>query len=114
MELYDNIVLNRRRRAEWEMDFSSTYLLHAFSTSRYLDFINPKTILSRTSNFGVATYDVVKKMRADGLISGNEDGKSLSPEEAGELMHKLEPGIVPLPPPGDDVVESTELKEVSS
>ncbi|KAH6625759.1 hypothetical protein C7974DRAFT_206923 [Boeremia exigua] len=75
MELYENLVLNRRRRAEWEMDFSATYLLHGFSMSHYLDFINPKTILSRTSNLGVATYDVVKKMKSDGLISGNEDGK---------------------------------------
>ncbi|KAJ8109852.1 hypothetical protein OPT61_g7155 [Boeremia exigua] len=75
MELYENIVLNRRRRSDWEMDFSSTYLLHAFSMARYYDYINPKTILSRTSNFGIATYDVVTKMRADGLISGEEDAQ---------------------------------------
>ena len=39
--------------------------------------INPNTILSRRSNFGVATYEAVKKMKADGIISGNEDGKEL-------------------------------------
>ena len=79
MELYENVVLNRRRRAEWEMDFSSTYLLHGFSMGRYGNWINPKTILSRTSNFGVATYDAVKKMKEDGIITGNEDGSELLP-----------------------------------
>ncbi|KZM23864.1 hypothetical protein ST47_g4974 [Ascochyta rabiei] len=34
-------------------------------------------ILSRTSNFGVATYDAVVKMREDGIISGEENGKAL-------------------------------------
>ncbi|KAF2995578.1 hypothetical protein E8E13_004418 [Curvularia kusanoi] len=92
MKLYDDVVLNRRRRAEWEMDFSSTYLLHAFSTGHHLEFINPKTILSRTSNFGVATYDVVKKMREDGLITGEEDGteKEVDVGEVGEGMDEVE------------------------
>lgn len=79
MELYENVVLNRRMRADWEMDFSSTYLLHGFSMSSYGDWINPKTLLSRTSNFGVATYDVVKQMKEDGIITGNEDGKEPLP-----------------------------------
>ncbi|KAJ4986106.1 hypothetical protein SVAN01_08370 [Stagonosporopsis vannaccii] len=60
MELYERIMLNRRRRAEWEMDFSST-----------------------TSNCVVATYDAVKKMKADGLIGGDEDEKE--PGKSGEL-----------------------------
>lgn len=94
MELYDNVVLNRRKRAGWEMDFSSTYLLHGFSMSQYLDYINPKTILSRTSNFGVATYEVVKKMKADGLISGNEDGEEPLEgfdglDKTGDLIHAI-------------------------
>ncbi len=45
---------------------------------RYLDFVNPKTILSRTTNFGIATYEVVKKMKEDGLIKGDEDGTELA------------------------------------
>jgi hypothetical protein len=117
MELYNNIVLNRRRRAEWEMDFSSTYLLHGFSMSHYLDYINPKTILGRTSNFGVATYDAVKKMRADGLISGNEDGKEpldLPDEldEAGDLTHGLNTDSSPHPldSPKEDIFELPEVK----
>ncbi|KNG45404.1 glycoside hydrolase family 31 protein [Stemphylium lycopersici] len=73
MELYDNAVMNRRRRAQWEMDFSSTYMLHAFALHEYYEFVNPKTILSRTSNFGVATYDIVRHMVDQGYISGDEE-----------------------------------------
>ncbi|KAJ4331806.1 hypothetical protein N0V95_009808 [Ascochyta clinopodiicola] len=92
MELYDNVVLNRRRRADWELDFSSTYLLHGFSMSHYHNWINPKTILSRTSNFGVATYDAVVQMRKDGIVSGEEDGKELLelPPDMLELEDPLE------------------------
>jgi hypothetical protein len=77
MELYDNALLNRQRHADWEMDFSSSYLLHGISMDKYHDWINPKTILSRTSNFGVAMYDVIRWMQEDGLVSGDEDGKEL-------------------------------------
>ncbi|KAF3031194.1 hypothetical protein E8E11_000872 [Didymella keratinophila] len=73
MELYANDVRSRRRRAGWEMDFSSTYLLHAFSMSQYLDYVNPSIILSRTTNFGIATYDVVKKMQVLGYVSATGD-----------------------------------------
>ncbi|KAI4645562.1 uncharacterized protein J4E78_009476 [Alternaria triticimaculans] len=72
MELYDNAIANRRRRAQWEMDFSSTYMLHGFAMHEYYKYINPSTILSRTSNFGVATYDIVRHMVDQGYISGNE------------------------------------------
>lgn len=73
MELYDNAVNNRRRRAEWEMDFSSTYMLHAFALGGYQEYVNPKIIMNRTSNFGIATYDVVKHMVDLGYIDGNEE-----------------------------------------
>ena len=123
MELYENVVMNRRRRAEWENDFSATYLLHAFGTSHHLEFISPKVILSRTSNFGVATYEVVRKMRDDGLISG-EEGWEVDDEEDGEEdekedeevdenegvneeadgpIHGLTPGVEPLPNEGEIV-----------
>ena len=38
----------------------------------YYKYINPSTILSRTSNFGVATYNIVRHMVDQGYISGNE------------------------------------------
>ncbi|KAJ4314671.1 hypothetical protein N0V94_006352 [Neodidymelliopsis sp. IMI 364377] len=77
IELYKNTLLNRQRRADWEMDFSSAYMLHGTSMEKYHDWINPETILSRTSNFGVAMYDIVRWMQEDGLVSGDEDGKGL-------------------------------------
>ena len=109
MELYESVVFNRRRRAEWENDFSATYLLHAFGTSHHLKFISPKVILSRTSNFGVATYEVVKKMRDDELVSGEEgwegdeqegekdDKEESETEEADGLTHEPAPDLEPSP-----------------
>lgn len=121
MELYENVVLNRRRRAEWEMDFSSTYLLHGFSMSRYLDYINPKTILSRTSNFGVATYDAVKTMKAHGLITGNEDEKELlelpnALDETEDPIQGLRTDSTPHPldAPKDDIPDFPGTEDVSS
>lgn len=73
IELYDIVVQNRRSRREWEMDFSATYMLHAFATGKYSDRINPRTILSRTSNYGIATYHVVKAMVEHGLVNGTEE-----------------------------------------
>jgi hypothetical protein len=72
IEVYDMIVKNRRARREWEMDFSSSYMLHAFSTGSYRQHINPKTILSWTSNYGVATWPIVKALVAQGVIDGTE------------------------------------------
>lgn len=66
---YNTAVQNRRVRTEWEMDFSSSYMLHAFATGRYQNFINPDIILSRTSNYGVATYSIVKEMKNRGLFN---------------------------------------------
>ncbi|KAJ4329689.1 hypothetical protein N0V87_010651 [Didymella glomerata] len=97
LELYANDVRNRRRRAGWEMDFSSTYLLHAFSMSQYLDYVNPSTILSRTSNFGIATYDVVRKMQVLGYISatgGDDDDDADNvdgDDKPAELLPEHEP-----------------------
>lgn len=73
MELYENAVNNRRRRVEWEMDFSSTYMLHAFGMGSYQQLIVPKVIMSRTSKFGIATYDTVKRMVDLGYINGDEE-----------------------------------------
>ncbi|KAJ4363455.1 hypothetical protein N0V83_009748 [Neocucurbitaria cava] len=72
LEMYDSIVKNRRARRDWEMDFSASYMLHAFGTSGYQQYINPRAVLSRRSNFGIATYAIVKAMVAEGLIEGTE------------------------------------------
>ncbi|KAF1938310.1 hypothetical protein EJ02DRAFT_457993 [Clathrospora elynae] len=72
IKAYDLVVKNRRARREWEMDFSSSYMLHAFATSRYQHHINPRMILSRTSNYGIATWSIVKAMVEQGLIEGTE------------------------------------------
>jgi hypothetical protein len=99
MELYESVVFNRRRRAEWENDFSATYLLHAFGTSRHLEFISPKVILSRTSNFGVATYEVVKMMRDDGFVGEEEGWEGIEmedEEEATGLTQEFALGADPL------------------
>jgi hypothetical protein len=69
-----------------------------------LEFISPKVILSRTSNFGVATYEVVKMMMADGLVGGEEgwednekeDEDEDDKEEATGLTHELPSGADPL------------------
>lgn len=73
MTKYQTAVANRRLRREWEWDLSSTYTLHAFGQSHYNEWITPKKILARTSNFGVALWGVVKQMVDDGVISGMED-----------------------------------------
>ncbi|KAF1828310.1 hypothetical protein BDW02DRAFT_584576 [Decorospora gaudefroyi] len=73
VEVYDAIVKMRRARRDWEWDFSSSYMLHAFGTSVHSRHVNPKLILSRTSNYGVATWAIVKAMVAQGLIDGTED-----------------------------------------
>ena len=73
MEIYQESLSNRRSRREWEWDLSSTYTLHAFGQSKYNKWITPKKILSRTSNYGVAVWETVKKMVDDGVITGDED-----------------------------------------
>jgi hypothetical protein len=73
IELYENAIANRRRRAEWEIDFSATYMLHAFGTGNHLEYITPKIILSRTSNFGIATYDTVRHMMDLGYLNAEDE-----------------------------------------
>ncbi|EUC32584.1 hypothetical protein COCCADRAFT_37527 [Bipolaris zeicola 26-R-13] len=60
MEIYEIAIQNCRRRTEWEMDF-------------FFDYVNPKTILSRTSNFGVATYGIVRHMVDMGYVGEDEE-----------------------------------------
>jgi hypothetical protein len=77
IEIYENMVQNRRRRMHWEMDFSATYLLHAFGQGQNNVNITPKKILARTSNYGIATWPVVEKMKEEGHIEGDEDEQVL-------------------------------------
>lgn len=73
MQLYDIMVQNRRNRREWEMDLSATYLLHAFGQGHYNEWITPKKILERKSNYGIAVWPTVRRMVEDGVITGKED-----------------------------------------
>ncbi|KAK3197040.1 hypothetical protein GRF29_1536g375800 [Pseudopithomyces chartarum] len=73
VEAYQTVLWNRRARAEWEWEFSSSYTIHAFGQSHYYEWVTPKKILGRTSNYGVAAWSIVKKMVKDGAISGKED-----------------------------------------
>ena len=84
------------------MGFSSTYLLHGFSISYYQDHINLRTLLSRTSIFGVDTCDAAKKMIANGIVIGNDDGKELDLEFPGEL--DLDETPPPLDIPAEDIL----------
>lgn len=66
------------RFADWEKDYSSTYLLHAFSPVRSgfkvegFDHITPRYVLERKSNYARATYPVAKIMYDQGLIEIND------------------------------------------
>ncbi|KAF2867788.1 hypothetical protein BDV95DRAFT_581809 [Massariosphaeria phaeospora] len=73
MDIYDNMVANRRRRLDWEMDLSATYMLHAFGQGQHNNDITPKRILARTSNYGVATWAIVKRMKEEGHVKGHEE-----------------------------------------
>lgn len=62
------------RFLEWERDWSSTYLLHAFTPDRWshnvegFQNITPRYVLERQSNFARAVYPVAKIMYDRGLI----------------------------------------------
>jgi hypothetical protein len=62
------------RFASWERDWSTTYLLHAFSPQRFgrnisgFDHITPRYVLERRSNFARAVYPVAKRMYDEGLL----------------------------------------------
>jgi hypothetical protein len=58
---------------QWEMDISATYLLHAFGQGQNNHNITPKKILSRTSNYGIATWPIVQRMKEEGHIEGDEN-----------------------------------------
>ncbi|ORX94067.1 hypothetical protein BCR34DRAFT_580194 [Clohesyomyces aquaticus] len=67
---------NKRKGADWEMDFSDTYLLHAFKSRGHKNEgwykewkgITVKYVMDRNSNFARAAYPLVKRMVEEGLV----------------------------------------------
>ncbi|KAF2205723.1 hypothetical protein GQ43DRAFT_359583, partial [Delitschia confertaspora ATCC 74209] len=68
LAIYDSMEEDKKRKADWEMDLSATYLLHAFGQSKNNEQITPKKILGRASNYAVATWPIVKNMVREGLV----------------------------------------------
>jgi len=67
---------HKTRNQDWEMDFSSTYFLHAFN--RNVDIpgfhgVTVKYILDRKSNFALATWPVVQMGIKEGVFSVADD-----------------------------------------
>lgn len=66
----------------WARDWSSSYLLHAFTPDRWgheiegFTHITPRYVLERKSNFARAVYPIARQMYEDGLIdvSDSYDG----------------------------------------
>ncbi|KAK2729781.1 glycosyl transferase [Colletotrichum kahawae] len=66
--------------SSWPLDWKATYFLHAFTPDWNVIPINgfqgitPQYVLSRQSNYALATYPVVKDMYINGLVT-MEDGE---------------------------------------
>jgi hypothetical protein len=71
------------RFPKWERDWSSTYLLHAFTPDRSshkvegFEEITPRYVLERQSNFARAVYPVTKIMYDKGLIGVDDSHTGL-------------------------------------
>ena len=80
--LNDNIEQMKRdaKKADWEIDYSTSYFLHAFKPdkSEHIenfdrdDGITVKYVLARLSNFALAVYPAVKHAIDAGVISAND------------------------------------------
>ncbi|KAK3935073.1 hypothetical protein QBC46DRAFT_462284 [Diplogelasinospora grovesii] len=59
---------------DWARDWSTTYMLHAFTPDRGgrkiegYDHISPRYVLERQSNFARAVYPIAKRMYDEGLV----------------------------------------------
>lgn len=68
---------------DWARDWSSSYVLHAFSPDRWahtiegFEHITPRYVLERRSNFARAVYPVARRMHEDDLISVNDSHDGL-------------------------------------
>lgn len=66
---------------EWEMDFSSTYLLHAFKSREHKETdwykewkgVTVEYVMRRNSNYARAAYFLVKRMVDEGLVDKTND-----------------------------------------
>ena len=78
MPTYNETVTDRWDHPEefpaWQLDYSETYMLHAFSPKRNNDptpnfeEITPRYVLERQSNFARAVYPVAKHMYDAGYL----------------------------------------------
>ncbi|KEY66574.1 hypothetical protein S7711_10524 [Stachybotrys chartarum IBT 7711] len=61
-------------RPDWARDWSYTYLLHAFTPTRWghevpgFEHISSRYVLERQSNFARAVYPVARKLHEEGLL----------------------------------------------
>lgn len=74
---------NRTRGAEWEMDFSQTYFLHAFKADGIprFDGVDVAYVLRRRSNFALAAWPLVMQAIKEGLIGETDGVRRTEPEE---------------------------------
>ncbi|CAI0650790.1 unnamed protein product [Colletotrichum noveboracense] len=67
-------------KSSWPLDWTATYFLHAFTPDwnvipvERFHGVTPHYVLSRQSNYALATYPVVKHMYINGLVT-MEDGE---------------------------------------
>jgi hypothetical protein len=67
----------------WARDWSSSYLLHAFTADRWghkipgFTDITPRYVLERRSNFARAVYPVARQMHEDGVINIDDSADAL-------------------------------------
>lgn len=65
---------NKVKGPEWELDFSSTYFLHAFRREMPgFQGVSVKYILERNSNFALATWNIVQMGLAEGVFLETDD-----------------------------------------
>ncbi|KAK6069753.1 hypothetical protein SCUP234_10508 [Seiridium cupressi] len=68
---------NRVRGTDWELDFSSTYFLHAFrprsGSLAGFNGVSVKYILERNSNFGLATWHIIQLGLQEGVFLETDD-----------------------------------------
>ncbi|KAF2440084.1 glycosyltransferase family 32 protein [Karstenula rhodostoma CBS 690.94] len=71
----------KKNASEWRMDFSPTYLLHAFKSRKHDDDgwykewkgVTVEYVMRRNSNFARAAYPLVKRMVEEGLVKETND-----------------------------------------
>jgi hypothetical protein len=79
---------DRVKSIEWELDFSSTYLLHSFKPCGHslpgFESVTVKYVLARDSNHALAAYLTVQQMLKDGITT--EDDEDVYGDEDEEMQ----------------------------